>query len=128
MTISQPCRPLPITTALMLGVVTLLLVGCGSDEAEEKKEEEQRLQEAQAIGHGLALAKRLANLPGKFVGGVSGFIVEASSYSAFFAMSALTVVPTLLLLAWLWRRIREEGDPRIEPEALTEEGRAAQAG
>ena len=52
-----------------------------------------------------ALLVSLANLPGKFVGGLSGYIVEASSYSAFFAMSALTVVPTLLLLAWLWPRI-----------------------
>lgn len=55
-----------------------------------------------------ALLVSLANLPGKFIGGVSGYIVEATSYSAFFAMSALTVIPTLLLLAWLWRRIREE--------------------
>ncbi|MDQ3288855.1 MAG: MFS transporter [Pseudomonadota bacterium] len=54
-----------------------------------------------------ALLVSLANLPGKFVGGLSGFIVEASSYSAFFLFSALTVVPTLLLLAWLWRRIVE---------------------
>ena len=52
-----------------------------------------------------ALLVSLANLPGKFVGGVSGYIVEASSYSAFFTMSALTVVPTLLLLGWLWPRI-----------------------
>jgi PAT family beta-lactamase induction signal transducer AmpG len=52
-----------------------------------------------------ALLVSLANLPGKFVGGVSGYIVEASSYSAVFTMSALTVVPTLLLLAWLWPRI-----------------------
>ncbi len=52
-----------------------------------------------------ALLVSLANLPGKFVGGVSGYIVEGSSYSTFFAMSALTVVPTLLLLAWLWPRI-----------------------
>ena len=49
----------------------------------------------------------LANLPGKFVGGVSGYIVEATSYSSFFLLSAVTVVPTLLLLAWLWPRIRE---------------------
>lgn len=54
-----------------------------------------------------ALMVSLANLPGKFVGGVSGYIVEASSYSAFFLLSAVTVVPTLLLLAWLWPRIRE---------------------
>ncbi|NZA25280.1 MFS transporter [Luteimonas sp. SJ-92] len=54
-----------------------------------------------------ALLVSLANLPGKFVGGVSGFIVEATSYSTFFVLSALTVVPTLLLLAWLWQRIVE---------------------
>ncbi len=57
-----------------------------------------------------ALLVSLANLPGKFVGGVSGYIVEATSYSAFFIMSALTVVPTLLLLWWLWRRIREQDE------------------
>lgn len=54
-----------------------------------------------------ALLVSLANLPGKFAGGVSGFLVEATSYSVFFVLSALTVVPTLLLLAWLWRRIKE---------------------
>ena len=59
-----------------------------------------------------ALLVSLANLPGKFVGGVSGFIVEATSYVTFFVLSALTVVPTLLLLAWLWPRIRE---PEAEP-------------
>lgn len=61
-----------------------------------------------------ALLVSLANLPGKFIGGVSGYIVEASSYSVFFMLSALTVVPTLLLLAWLWRRIKDpvaSGDP-----------------
>jgi PAT family beta-lactamase induction signal transducer AmpG len=54
-----------------------------------------------------ALMVSLANLPGKFAGGLSGYLVEASSYATFFTLSALTVVPTLLLLAWLWRRIRE---------------------
>jgi PAT family beta-lactamase induction signal transducer AmpG len=54
-----------------------------------------------------ALLVSLANLPGKFVGGLSGFIVEATSYSTFFLFSAMTVIPTLLLLAWLWRRIQE---------------------
>ena len=56
-----------------------------------------------------ALLVSLANLPGKFAGGVSGFLVEATSYSMFFALSTLTVVPTLLLLWWLWKRIREPG-------------------
>ncbi|HLT45454.1 MAG TPA: MFS transporter, partial [Luteimonas sp.] len=58
-----------------------------------------------------ALLVSLANLPGKFVGGVSGYIVEATSYSTFFILSALTVVPTLLLLAWLWGQIRETARP-----------------
>ncbi|KAB7769195.1 MFS transporter [Xanthomonas maliensis] len=52
-----------------------------------------------------ALLVSLANLPGKFVGGVSGYLVEATSYSTFFILSALTVIPTLLLLAWLWPRL-----------------------
>ena len=75
-----------------------------------------------------ALLVSLANLPGKFVGGVSGYIVEATSYSTFFAMSAFTVVPTLLLLAWMWRRIRETGDAEPTAEAIAEEGRTPQAG
>ena len=58
-----------------------------------------------------ALLVSLANLPGKFAGGVSGYIVEATSYGTFFVLSALTVVPTLLLLAWLWGRIREPARP-----------------
>ena len=57
-----------------------------------------------------ALLVSLANLPGKFAGGVSGYFVEATSYATFFTLSALTVVPTLLLLAWLWRRVRVD-DP-----------------
>jgi MFS transporter, PAT family, beta-lactamase induction signal transducer AmpG len=53
-----------------------------------------------------ALLVSLAHLPGKFIGGLSGYIVEASSYSAFFIMSTLSVIPTLLLLAWIWHRIQ----------------------
>lgn len=52
-----------------------------------------------------ALLASLANLPGKFIGGVSGFIVESTSYSAFFILSTLSVVPTVLLLWWLKKRI-----------------------
>ncbi|MBO9766239.1 MULTISPECIES: AmpG family muropeptide MFS transporter [Xanthomonas] len=52
-----------------------------------------------------ALLVSLANLPGKFAGGVSGFVVQATSYSTFFILSALTVIPTLMLLAWLWPRL-----------------------
>ena len=57
-----------------------------------------------------ALLVSLANLPGKFAGGLSGYLVEATSYATFFTLSALTVVPTLLLLAWLWRRIQDRDE------------------
>lgn len=63
-----------------------------------------------------ALLVSLANLPGKFVGGASGYIVEATSYVTFFIFSALTVIPTLLLLMWLWRRIRDP-DSNYSPES-----------
>lgn len=54
-----------------------------------------------------ALLASLANLPGKFIGGLSGYIVEASSYSWFYIFSTLSVVPTLLILAWLWNRLQK---------------------
>ncbi|HSC69295.1 MAG TPA: MFS transporter [Cellvibrio sp.] len=55
-----------------------------------------------------ALLASLANLPGKFIGGLSGYMVEASSYSTFFILSTLSVVPTLLLLMWIWNRIQSD--------------------
>lgn len=67
-----------------------------------------------------ALMVSLANLPGKFVGGASGYIVEATSYSTFFMLSAATVVPTLLLLTWLWPRIKEPSAAPASPEMRTE--------
>ncbi|HVF35858.1 MAG TPA: MFS transporter [Candidatus Saccharimonadia bacterium] len=52
-----------------------------------------------------ALLSSLANLPGKAAALFSGFIVENYGYIAFFVASTLSIVPTLLLLWWLWRRI-----------------------
>ena len=52
-----------------------------------------------------ALLSSLANLPGKLIGGVSGFLAEAWGYAGFFVFSSLSIVPTLLLLAWLWRSL-----------------------
>lgn len=54
-----------------------------------------------------ALLASLANLPGKFIGGLSGYIVEATSYSWFYILSSLSVIPTLLILAWLWNRLQK---------------------
>lgn len=52
-----------------------------------------------------ALLSSLANLPGKLVGGLSGFMVQQWGYAAFFVASACSILPTLLLLAWLWPRL-----------------------
>ncbi len=52
-----------------------------------------------------ALLSSLANLPGKLIGGMSGFLVERWTYSGFYIFSAVSVVPTLFLLAWLTRRM-----------------------
>jgi PAT family beta-lactamase induction signal transducer AmpG len=60
-----------------------------------------------------ALLVSLANLPGKFIGGFSGYIVEGSSYATFFVLSAVSVVPTLLLLAWLWPRVGQSLAPAV---------------
>ncbi len=56
-----------------------------------------------------ALLSSLANLPGKLVGGASGWMAEAWGYAGFFVVSTVSVVPTLLLLAWLWPRTRLQG-------------------
>jgi PAT family beta-lactamase induction signal transducer AmpG len=37
-------------------------------------------------------------LPGKLVGGVSGFIVTAYGYAPFFAMTAVIALPILVLV------------------------------
>lgn len=64
------------------------------------------LTSAQFTATQYALLSSFANLPGKLVAGVSGYIVEASSYTGFFILSALSIIPTLLLLAWLWNKIQ----------------------
>jgi len=58
-----------------------------------------------------ALLSALANLPGKLMGGLSGFLVKDSGYAALFIVSTVSIVPTLVLLGLLWRKM-----PR--PEAV----------
>jgi MFS transporter, PAT family, beta-lactamase induction signal transducer AmpG len=59
----------------------------------------------QYTGTQFALMVSLAFLPGKLLGGISGMLVEATSFRTFFMLSTLSVIPTLLLLWWLWPRI-----------------------
>ncbi|MDR6937293.1 MFS transporter [Luteibacter sp. 3190] len=57
-----------------------------------------------------ALLSALANLPGKIIGGFSGFLVKDSGYASLFVVSTVSIVPTLIVLAWLWKRMpRPEG-------------------
>lgn len=54
-----------------------------------------------------ALFSSLMTLPGKFIGGFSGEVVEASGYTVFFNYAALLGVPAILLTIW-WLRRRDE--------------------
>ncbi|GAB3093139.1 AmpG family muropeptide MFS transporter [Aestuariicella hydrocarbonica] len=51
-----------------------------------------------------ALFSSVMTLPGKFVSGFSGVIVDANSYTFFFSYAALMGVPAILLAIYLWRR------------------------
>jgi PAT family beta-lactamase induction signal transducer AmpG len=50
-----------------------------------------------------ALLSSLYALPGKFVGGLSGFMVEAMGYPRFFVTTALIGVPVAVLCLLVWR-------------------------
>jgi len=81
-----------------------------------------------------ALFSSLVTLPGKLIGGLSGFMVGATSYVAFFVITSLSIVPALALWIWLNKRVDFEavgvqagGDdnpaaPRAQRESVTEAG------
>lgn len=52
-----------------------------------------------------ALFSSLVTLPGKLIGGMSGFMVTAMSYTGFFVFSTLAVIPALALFFWLRNRL-----------------------
>lgn len=55
-----------------------------------------------------ALFSSLMTLPGKFLGGFSGFVVEGYGYTSFFIYAALVGVPAIVLVIYLMRREREQ--------------------
>jgi MFS transporter, PAT family, beta-lactamase induction signal transducer AmpG len=57
-----------------------------------------------------ALLSSLYALPGKLVGGLSGFMVQAYGYPTFFALTASVGVPVVLLCLALGRSIEEESE------------------
>lgn len=52
-----------------------------------------------------ALFSSLVSLPGKLLGGFSGFMVTATGYVPFFILSTLALLPALLLWRWLRPRV-----------------------
>jgi MFS transporter, PAT family, beta-lactamase induction signal transducer AmpG len=61
-----------------------------------------------------ALLSSLYALPGKLVGGISGFVVQAYGYATFFAMTAAVGIPVVLLCLFLWPSIAEAEDGEAE--------------
>ena len=58
-----------------------------------------------------ALLSSLYALPGKLVGGISGFIVAAYGYATFFALTAAVGIPVVMLALWVTKRDRDDGQP-----------------
>ena len=58
-----------------------------------------------------ALFSSLMTLPGKFIGGFSGWVVDQFGYGPFFSYTAIAGLPAVLLLIWLIRHDRARRDP-----------------
>ena len=52
-----------------------------------------------------ALLSSIVNLPGKVLGIFAGSIVEATSYGTYFVIATVAVVPAVVLMLLLWKRI-----------------------
>ena len=65
-----------------------------------------------------ALFSSLVTLPGKLIGGFSGFMVSAMSYTGFFVFTALAILPALALWFWLRPRVNMDGAAGAQAETL----------
>ncbi|PTQ90617.1 AmpG family muropeptide MFS transporter [Agitococcus lubricus] len=54
-----------------------------------------------------ALFSSLVSLPGKLIGGLSGFMVSSMGYIGFFIFSTLSIVPALFLFLWLRTKVQK---------------------
>ncbi len=61
------------------------------------------LANAEFAGSQYALMTSLCAMPGFFLAGFAGFIVERTGFSTFFALTSLIGAPVALLCWWLWR-------------------------
>lgn len=58
-----------------------------------------------------ALFSSLMTLPGKFISGFSGVIVDASSYYSFFIYAAILGIPAIILSVIAWQRDLKDNSP-----------------
>ena len=76
-----------------------------------------------------ALLSSLYALPGKLVGGVSGFIVAGYGYATFFALTAAVGIPVVLLCLVVGRwSVDEDVEPEEQRSGAAPEAVAARAG
>lgn len=66
-----------------------------------------------------ALFSSLMTLPGKFVGGYSGVVVDEFGYPAFFSYAAILGIPAIALAWYVWqqsakRAVMAKADPAVE--------------
>lgn len=52
-----------------------------------------------------ALFSSLVTLPGKIIGGLSGFMVTSIGYIGFFVFSTVSILPALILFVWLRKKV-----------------------
>ncbi len=57
-----------------------------------------------------ALLSSMVNLPGKILGFFAGGIAAAAGYGMYFIITALAVLPAMMLAAWLWPRFSGFGN------------------
>jgi len=58
-----------------------------------------------------ALFSSLMTLPGKFISGFSGLVVDGYGYFEFFIVAAMLGTPAILLVIWLMKRQPKQPDP-----------------
>jgi PAT family beta-lactamase induction signal transducer AmpG len=56
-----------------------------------------------------SLLSSMVNLPGKLLGFFAGGIVMTTGYGFYFVLTVLSVAPAVLLMLWLWSRLRDDG-------------------
>jgi PAT family beta-lactamase induction signal transducer AmpG len=56
-----------------------------------------------------SLLSSMVNLPGKVMGFFAGGIVMATGYGFYFVLTVLAIAPAVVLMLWLWSRLRDDG-------------------